>query len=89
LRGALAAIVAAPHLCAMTQLDAIPDDLARAYSAGTIMRSEIADRLDRHVGFGEVLLALSRLDLTFPRIDHPGKEAAVALIADAVRRSSP
>ena len=58
---------------------AIPRDLAEAWSRAEITRVEVARRLGREVGFGEMLEALHAHGLPLPRVPSdpasPGRRA--------------
>ncbi len=61
--------------------------LLEAYSRGEISRRDIADRLDREVGFGDLLGALHAHGLPLPRPpSHPESEG-VQLIRRLAERA--
>lgn len=65
----------------------IPKDLVEAYSRAEISRRDIADRLDRHVGFGELLGSLHELGLPLPRFPSDRNSPGVQLIKRLAERA--
>jgi hypothetical protein len=68
---------------------ALPFELLLAYSQGRLTRREIAERLDRPLGFGTLLAALHANGLPLPRFPgnphSPGAELVRRLAEQAPR----